>query len=653
VAPAARRGIIAAMNKGLRYSLIAAATLVAVILSLPFLIPVEAYRSRIENAAEHATGRTLHIEGPLRLVLFPQFGLRAEQITFANMPGGRAAAMASVGDIKLAIHIWPLFLGRVEVSEIVLDRPDIELEVDAQGQSNWTFAKAKSPDRRHGSSVTLPMDTQFSGIKINDGRIAYSNTRTGTRRAFDHVNADIGIARLDQPITVDGNLTVAGHYVDFLGRIVTIRSLISDQPTLLDFSLTSDMLQASFKGLLTPDGGVDGRIKLDTASLRGAALWLGEKLPPNGGLGALSLDGRFVSKDKVATLDPITLSLDHASMKGKLSVDRRGKVSAVSGTLSIDHLDLNPYLQTGDRPAHKPAQQKSEPGWSKEPINLTWLKEVNANLVLNIGPLRVRNLRLGHSIAKVSLIDGVLAARLDSISLYGGTGRAELDVDGRSAAPVFHNKLKFDHLALGPFLDDAMGVDRIEGNGSLSLDITAQGSNANAVMHTLSGKGVIAAGQGRFRGVDLGTVAKTIRTVLGDGATGDIASTDFHDMGASFALAHGVLTTKDFRLTGPLLQATGVGNVDIGDRSIDFRVAPKAVARGMSIGVPFHVKGSWDHVRYVPDLSGVMNGVIQNLANGRAPFKGLFGGGNESHDQGDQKKKKNAGDILKNMLGIH
>ena len=101
---------------------------------------------------------------------------------------------------------------------------------------------------------------------------------------------------------------------------------------------------------------------------------------------------------------------------------------------------------------------------------------------------------------------------------------------------------------------------------------------------------------------------------------------------------------------------TGAGDVDIGNRALDFRLVPKAQARGVSIGIPFRVNGSWDHVHYKPDLSGIVGGVIQNLESGKAPFKGLFGTGQKKQDQGGQpkkKKKKNAGAMLKNMFGIH
>ena len=641
------------MNKTQRNALIAVAGAVAVVLALPLLLPTDAYRARIESAATHATGRALHIEGPLRLMFFPRFGLRAEQVTFANMPGGRAAAMASIGDIKIDIHFLPLFVGRLEVDQIVLDHPVIQLEVDAGGRANWHLAKGKRPGAG-GSSVTLPVDTEFPGIQISDGRVAYDNAKTRTHRAIDHVNATVALTRLDRPVSIHGSFFVGERRVDFDGTVATIKSLLSDGTTALELSLTSELMQASFKGLMLPGGGTDGLFKFDTANVRGVADWLGGELPAGGGLGPMSLTTHAVSKDKVSTLSSLQLMLDHQNLTGNVTLDTRGEIPSVQGALTVDHLDINPYLKPGNKPPGWKPAPKIKAGWSREPINVALLTKLDAQLSLTAGALRLRGLGLGKTIATVSLTGGVLTARLDSVTLYGGTGRAELDVDTRGAALTIRNSLRFDHLALKPFLYDTLGVNRIDGIGSLFLNVAAQGASPDAIMHTLSGKGSIIGTQGRIRGVDLGQVSRTIERVFGSDATGEAAGTDYLDLNGTFIITRGVLTNNDFRLSGPVLSATGAGAVDIGNRSIDFRLVPKARVKGLSVGVPFRVKGSWDHVHYAPDLTGMVNGVLQNLESGRAPFKGLFGGDNASQDQsGSRKKKKNVGDVLKNLFGIH
>jgi len=641
------------MTKTLRNVLIGVATVVALVLVVPFVVPTGIYRDRIESAAAHATGRALRIEGTLSLMLYPQFGLRAENVTFANMPGGHAAAMASVRKIKLAVRFLPLLSGRVELERIVLDRPVIELEVNAEGRSNWHFAK--SQDARGAGSVTLPASTEFSGIQINDGRISYTNDKTGTHRELDHVDAAVAITRPDQPLAIDGHLIENGRRVDFDAKIATLKTLFGEGTTALDLSLTSDILQAGFKGGLGHDSEMAGTLKFDTTSLRGVIGWLGDKLPAGGGFGRTSLESHVATKDKVATLSGMRLLIDHSNLTGTLAIDSSGKVPSLTGVLSLDRLDLNPYLAA---PASGRPERKAETGWSRKPINLALLKAADARLKLEAGALRLRNLRLGKTVMNVSLAGGALVARLDPIALYGGSGRAELEVDARGAAPAYRSRLEFVRVALQPFLRDTLGVNRIEGTGTFALDVAAQGKSPDGVMHTLSGKGSLAADHGHIRGVDLGAVSRTIQTLLG-GTTDASASTDYLAMNGNFVLANGVLTSQDFAIAGPVLSMTGAGDVDIANRAVDLRLVPRAQAKGLSIGIPFRVDGSWDHVHYKPELPGIVGGVIQNLESGRAPFKGLFGTGQKKQDQSGQpnsqpkKKKKSAGAILKNMLGIH
>ena len=68
--------------------------------------------------------------------------------------------------------------------------------------------------------------------------------------------------------------------------------------------------------------------------------------------------------------------------------------------------------------------------------------------------------------------------------------------------------------------------------------------------------------------------------------------------------------------------------------------------------MPIHISGPSDHLRVGANLSNVATGIIENLEHGRAPFKDIFGH-SDRRDDGDKKKHKSIGDVLKNMLGIH
>ncbi|GAA0562568.1 AsmA family protein [Rhizomicrobium electricum] len=631
------------MNKILRNSLIGVGAVAILVVAAPFIIPVDTYRGRIESAAAEATGRAFKIDGPLRVTLFP-LGVRAKEVTLANVPGGRASVMVSVGDIDLSVKVLPLLTGRIALDKIVLDKPTIALEVDRAGNPNWKFGKESAGSKKKKGTLTLPSGTELSGIEVSDGRVTYDNAKTNTHRALEHVNVTVGITTADKPVTADGDMTYAGRKLTFSAYLATLQTFLGSGTTHFDIKADADLMHAAVKGIMTPDGTTTGDIKLETSNFRDLAAWYGTKLPV-GGLGKLALAARIENKDKVTTFDGLKIVLDGQTMSGRLAVDSRATVPVLDGALTVDHLDLNPYLFGG---RHEPSAPK-ENGWSKKPISVALIKEFNGRLALTTGALRVQGLHLGRTVLRIETQDGLLQTFLDQIALYGGGGKAELTIDARGTVPRFANTLQFSGVQLKPFLTDALGLSTIVGTGALNLDIAMAGASPNAILHSLSGKGAIRGANGRFKGVDLGAVARSVQTALG-GATSDAASTSFHDMGASFSIGNGVMTTRDFHVAGPVVQMNGQGAIDVGNRTIAMRVRPEAGLGGYAIGVPFLITGSWDKLHYGPDVAGIVGGMMDSLKNGGSALGGLLG---EGRDKNQQSGKKNVGDQLKDMFGIH
>ena len=394
-------------------------------------------------------------------------------------------------------------------------------------------------------------------------------------------------------------------------------------------------------------------LKIDTPSARSAAMWLGARVPDSSGFGALTLQGRIAGDSRDVVVSDMKARLDGMNIAGDLAIATQTETPLVKGTLAIDHLDLDPYLERAHpSPNRQPHHGNDE--WSRKPITLDLLKKFDASLHVNAGTVTLRKLKLGKTGIDVLLSGARLNASLHPLALYGGSGRATLDADAR-ATPSFHNVLEFDDVALQPFLSDTIGVKQIEGTGTIRLDVTSRGASADAIMRGLNGKGSIHFHDGRIRGVDFGAVARAIRSLLGSAISTD-AITQYKTMDASFTATQGVLTSQDFRLDGPLISAAGAGTVDVGGRAIDFRIEPKATAsiahQKLTVGIPFRIRGPWRHVHYTADVQAIVKGVLENLETGRPPFKGMFG----THPKPDDRKKKkhkSLGDALKNMLGIH
>jgi AsmA protein len=636
------------MSNPVRYGLIGAGALLLLLLIAPFLIPAGAYRAQIEKAAFEQTGRVLKIEGGLRVTLFPSLGVTAQKVSLANVPGGHAKAFVSADDLHVAVRVWPLLSGRVEVSEIELERPVVNLERDRNGQGNWTFKSPASNDKSVGG-----FSTRFSGIHLSNGRVSYRNV-DGKVRTFERADLTIGLTSPDRPVTLDGDFVYRKRHVALEARIDSLTPLGQGPARATDVSLTSDLLQASFKGDVAGEGGFEGAIKFDTTNMRGLAEWLGEILPKDAGFKTLSLEGRIEAHGSVVTFPETSLRLDTMTVTGRMGIDLGGKRPVITGDVVVDRLDLNRYIETGAPSGGKPA---SGNGWSNEPIELSILHLFDASLTIDTGVLRLKGLHIGKTHLTASLTDGLLDVVLDPMALYGGGGKARLVVDARAAKPVFRNELRFDKVAMLPLLNDSINVQRINGRGTLVLAVSSQGSSASEVIRNLTGKGSLRIADGRIMGVDLGAVARLIRTALTLEATKAEAATPFTEMGGSFVIAKGVLATKDFRMDGKVLRATGAGTVDLGNRTIDFLVQPKAVllpiGTGLGVGFPFRAHGPWQSVTYSADVAGAVTGLVSDVFKSAMSVPGAIGGLFTGPDKQkpQPKKKKKSGGLFDGLFG--
>ena len=646
------------MNRRLLFGLIggAVALLVAGTAAVPLLVPTTSLKGEIERRVSQATGRALRIHGALTVSLFPSIGLDARDVTLANAPGGRARDMVRIGRMRIAAKLWPLFSGKIEAREIVLEQPTIALEVSPGGVANWELVQKHAA----GSGLNVPADMTFAGVRISGATVSYDNDKLAIHRTLGDLNADVAITKIDRPLSATGAFTLLGRKLDYTAKVGTLESLLGGRATNADVTVAADFLHASFIGFVSSDGTAKGSFSLRTASLKDVAAWLGHPVSAGSGFGALSALGQVAAKDQRIVLTGLKAKLDAMAIAGSLTADLSGKVPLIAATLDLDRLDLNTYLSLGAKPGAAPHGPPSG-GWSKVPVKLDMLKLINGHLTLNAGALSVLHLKTGRTAIAVALQDGLMTAHLSPMALYGGSGRADLTVDGRGAVPLHANKLVFTAIAMRPFLADTIGVDKLDGQGSITLDVTSKGASPDAIMRALSGKGAVAIGRGSVRGVDMGQVARTVQTILSAGATGQSAATAFDRFGGSFSIQNGMLWNGDLKLESAFIHMKGAGHLDLGNQTIAYRIEPRASIGGrlnlLDVGVPFAITGPWSHLSYKPDLAGAVTGLVGGvLEKGTAPITGLFGALTGSGQAGPPPKKKNSkgpADRLKGIFGLH
>lgn len=652
------------MNRKLLYGSIAggvALLIAAAVLIVPLLLPTTSLRGEIENRVSAATGRAFKIHGDFSVSIFPSVALDARDVTLANAPGGKARDMARIARMRIAVKLLPLFSGRIEASEVVLEKPVVALEVDRDGTGNWQLTSAKGGG--DSNLLQMPSRATFSGVTVQGATVSYDNAKLGIHRTLTEVDAKVAITQFGRPLSATGAFTLLGRRLDYTAKVGTLKSLLDGRATNVDVAVSADFLHAAFIGFVSSDGTAKGKGSLRTPSLKDLAGWLGHPVSAGSGLNELTALADVAAKDRRIVLTAIQAKLDGMTIGGTAVADITADVPLVTATLALDRLDLNTYLSLGSTKGGRAAPLgPPSGGWSKTPVKLDLLKLINGHLTLDAGALSVLHLKAAHTTIAVALAGGQMIAHISPMALYGGTGKAELMVDTRGPVPLLANKLTFSGIAMGPFLADTIGVDKLSGTGTIMLDVTSKGASPDAVMRALSGKGAVAIGRGGVHGVDMGQVARTVQTILSAGATGQGAVTDFDRFGGSFAIQNGILANSDLKLDSAFLHMTGRGRLDLGNQTIAYRIEPKASIGGrmnlLDVGVPFAITGPWSHVSYTPDVAGAITGLVGGvIEKGTAPITGLLGAltgdGGKNGKPPPKKKSKSTGDTLKSIFGLH
>jgi AsmA protein len=670
------------MKKLLLVLLCLIVVVVAAALIVPFVLPTETYKQQIEAQVERMTGRTLAIDGPLQISLLPTAAVNVEDVRFANVEGAAPPDMVRLKGLQAELKIWPLLRGTVEVDRFVLVEPQFHLAVDAEGRPNWAFGTAPKeaaaePETaaKTGGGVSLPItDVKLGDIRIENGSLTFSNAQNGTEERIEAINLDLDLPDLQSRLEANGSLAYKGETVKL--------DLSVDRPLALAQGGSSPVrmrgeapdLAVTFEGALANAAApsATGTVDLKVTSIRDLAAWLAEPIAFEGeGLKTLRITGKLEGTPTQVAFDDATVALDAIEGKGNVAVDLSKAVPRVTGRLDLGAVDLNPYFPAaaaGGSQAATPAreQRPAEPGataagWSDEPIALPPIGGANVDFEVTVQSLKARNLQLDRSVVGLRLRSQRFRADLREIALYGGQGRGRLDVEIADGVPTISERLRLDGLNARPFLTDAAGFERLEGTASADVSLTTHGRSQRELVQNLSGEGKAAFQNGAIVGINIAALVRNVTAALQGGALGEERKTDFAELSGTFKVKNGILSNDDLSLQAPALRIAGSGRLDLPQRTVDYRIEPKAAPTLEGQGgkrevagllVPVIVKGPWDDLTYTPDLSGVAQRALENPeAFKKEVEQQIEQMGDAGDDVRDALKKGDTKKVLEGLLG--
>jgi AsmA protein len=563
-------------------------------------VPADRIASVAADRLGQALGREVSLSGAVRPTLWPHLGVRAEGVRVGNPDWVTQGPLIAAEALSLRVPWSAVLSGEVLIDEITLVAPQITLVRAADGRVSWALAAEATSD---AGPATAPAETRNIGItsvRISDGSFAYIDSTTGQTLRIAELDARLGLPA-DGPATVEGMAEVNGTALTLAATLGAPRALMDGATSLLDVALDWRGGSARFDGRAELAPAFSGDLQVDATALDPLLAILGAAMPdlPQGyGRDRLALAGQVtLTEAGTAHLRDGRLTLDDTQLTLALDLTPGAERPMIRGTVTGARLVLpsdGPATGGGSGAASAPQQ-----GWSRVPIDVSGLFAADAEIALVVERIEGAGVTLGPVDLRATLDRGRLVLDIERIGTYGGVLAGQFVVNGRSGLSV-RSDVILAGVDLNPLMTDLADYDRLEGRGSISLQLLGVGNDMATLMASLEGEGDFALGAGAIRGLDLvGMIRNFDPSFRGEGVR-----TVFDSVEANFTVAGGILTNDDLLLDAPWGDVTGEGTVNIGAQTLSYRLTPGVLRGegGARIRVPILVSGAWANPSIRPDL---------------------------------------------------
>ena len=664
------------------------------------------YKGEIERLAKERTGRTLKLAGDLKVAFFPSLGATVAGVTLSER--GSDQAFLSVDSAHGAVALMPLLHGQVVVDRIDVKGLKANVVKGKDGRYNFSDLLDKEESKDRGTKSAPPEPAKkggpvvfdIAGVNVERSSIDYKDQASGRELALSDVKLATGRVseKADGKLefaasvkgknpAIDARVNLGGDYkVDLPAKAYALSKVdgavrgtfdkgsldakltapkiditadkasgdaVSLQLTLKEAQRTTEAsiklggVQGSAKALVIPS--IDAQIALSGSDMPKAF-----KLPITGKAEA-NLEKQTASADLHAKVDESTI-------QAKLGLAKFSP-PAYTFDVNVDKLNLDQYFPPKKEgapaaptaPAGKDAGKGGAPAAHEadSPVDLSFLKDLNANGRVQFGALQVKGLKLANLKAEIKAANGRLDVAPHSASLYDGT------VAGALSAQANGNRISLKesltNVSVGPLLRDAARQDRLEGRGNVALDVTGAGASVNAIKKSLDGTAKVNLRDGAIKGVDIGALLQKVKSLgkSDEGSANSRDQTSFSELNASFTIKNGVAHNTDLDIKAPLLRVGGAGDVDIGNSALNYTVKASVVASAKGQGgkgldqlsgltVPVKLSGPFDSMKYQVDYGAA----AAELAKSKVGEKVQ-----ESLDKNKGKIEEQLGGKLKGLFG--
>lgn len=496
----------------------------------------------------------------------------------ANADWGSEEPLADIDRLNVTVSLPALLRGRLELPRIMLDKPRLLLEQDAQGRPNWDFtagdlaAEAAAPDNRR----EMPL---IGALSITGGTLDYHDQRKGIdfSSRLDSIAAEGGdggeAVRLSGEGTLEGKpftLTLTG------GALLALRA--SDAP----YPLRLEAVAGGTR--FTLDGSMRDPVKLDGADL--ALLLSGPDLAeifpifgiPTPTTAAYELHGRLRRGEGLWRVDDLAGRVGKSDLSGWVSVDPRQEVPLIRGELVSRQLRL---VDLGGLIGLDPGQDDPSAGVAPAgrvlpavPVKVERLRAADMDISFTGATVEAPGLPLRELGFHLRLTGGLLT--LDPLRFEADIGQVTGNVvlDGTGDLPVGTFNLDIRNLGLKPFFKNTVFAAETDGNMAGRIRLRGTGRSLADILGTSDGEMLLLMENGRISHLLVEVAGLDAAEVLGRLIGGD-KPVGVRCLVADFAVVKGDMQSRTLVLDTTDTNIGGQLQLDLSKEALAGRLRPK------------------------------------------------------------------------------
>jgi len=582
-----------------RFAIVGGAVIAALFVTLmvfPFFVPAATVRDAVKTEIHAVAGLDPTLRGRVSVSLFPH-----PSVSFHDVLLGDAAStepVATADELTARLSYFPLLAGRIEIADVTLNRPTINVTLLPDGRSNWSglgasLAHAVEPNPNRSAS--------FSEIGIHDGTIVVHDQQRRITQQLNGVEFQVAWPSISRTFAANGQFTWRDQPVDASLTLSDFQAALTGKRSGVKLRLSSEPLNVTFDGAASnqPTLKIEGMLNLDSPSLREALSWTGNSKVPFGGFERFALRAQSNIGNGIASLTNVNVELDGNRAEGVLTLatdDHRG----VQGTLASDSLDLTSYV-SGAR-----LMPTNERSWDRMPIAMDGLGDFNVDLRLSAASIKIGGVQLGRTAVAAVMRDGKLNVTVGESQSFGGVATGSFGLGSAKAGIEVTSHLRFDNIDLAACLGQIFSFRKLQGRGTLTVDVGGSGASVWALTRTLNGTASLNAHDGAFDGVNVEEVLRQLeRRPLSGGGGLRSGRTPFDQLVLNVKIEQGIAFIADLRLSGASARLAMTGQASIPARDLDLEGKATLVSSETAneFELPFTVDGSWDDPRILPDAS--------------------------------------------------